>query len=148
MIGARFAGAQDGRGDPRDAGNIPAEFAANSTPLKGNRRTPRGVQTFTPGAPSGDTHGRVVGAMELREATDLIRHTLVLALIVSAPMLLIGLAVGIIVSLVQAVTQIQEQTLTFIPKIVAMVAAAILLMPWIGHRLVEYSAAMFMNGSP
>ena len=86
--------------------------------------------------------------MELREATDLIRHTLLLALIVSAPMLLIGLAVGIIVSLIQAVTQIQEQTLTFIPKIVAMVAAAILLMPWIGHRLVEYSAAMFMNGSP
>jgi flagellar biosynthetic protein FliQ len=84
--------------------------------------------------------------MDLDQATELIRHTLLLALIVSAPMLLIGLLVGIVVSLLQAVTQIQEQTLTFVPKIAAMVAAAILLMPWIGHRLLEYSAAMFLNG--
>ena len=84
--------------------------------------------------------------MNLDQATELIRHTLLLALIVSAPMLLIGLGVGIIVSLLQAVTQIQEQTLTFVPKIAAMVAAAVLLMPWIGHRLLEYSAAMFLNG--
>ena len=84
--------------------------------------------------------------MDLDQATELIRHTLLLALIVSAPMLLIGLLVGIVVSLLQAVTQIQEQTLTFVPKIAAMVAAAILLMPWIGHRLLEYSAAMFQNG--
>ena len=84
--------------------------------------------------------------MNLDEATELIRHTLVLALIVSAPMLLIGLGVGILVSLLQAVTQIQEQTLTFIPKIAAMVAAAIILMPWIGQRLIEYSAAMFSTG--
>ena len=84
--------------------------------------------------------------MDLDQATELIRHTLLLALIVSAPMLLIGLLVGIVVSLLQAVTQIQEQTLTFVPKIAAMVAAAILLMPWIGHRLLEYSSAMFLNG--
>ena len=69
-----------------------------------------------------------------------------LALLVSAPMLLIGLIVGILVSLLQAVTQIQEQTLTFVPKIAAMVVAAILLMPWIGNRLLEYSAAMFLAG--
>jgi flagellar biosynthetic protein FliQ len=68
---------------------------------------------------------------------------LILALIISAPMLLIGLVVGVLVSLFQAVTQIQEQTLTFIPKISAMVAAAILLMPWIGQRLLHYAAAMF-----
>jgi len=84
--------------------------------------------------------------MTLSEATELIRQTLILALIVSAPMLVIGLVVGVIVSLLQAVTQIQEQTLTFVPKIVAMVAAAVLLMPWIGHRLLEYSAQMFMYG--
>jgi flagellar biosynthetic protein FliQ len=58
-------------------------------------------------------------------------------------MLCIGLVVGVIVSLFQAVTQIQEQTLTFVPKIVAMVASAILLMPWIAHRLIEYTSAMF-----
>jgi flagellar biosynthetic protein FliQ len=83
--------------------------------------------------------------VNLDQAMDLVRSTLILALIVSAPMLIIGLLVGIIVSMLQAVTQIQEQTLSFIPKIAAMVASAILLMPWISHRLIEYSAAMFSN---
>ena len=85
--------------------------------------------------------------MGIDEATEIVRHTLVLALIVSAPMLLIGLVVGIAVSLFQAVTQIQEQTLTFIPKIVSMIAAAILLLPWIGERLLDYSAVMFGGGA-
>jgi flagellar biosynthetic protein FliQ len=84
--------------------------------------------------------------MDLPQATDLIRHTLLLALTIAAPMLVIGLLVGVVVSLLQAVTQIQEQTLSFVPKIVAMVAASILLMPWIAHRLLEYAAAMFGNG--
>ena len=77
--------------------------------------------------------------MDTGQAVDLVRHTLLLALTISAPMLLIGLVVGIVVSLLQAVTQIQEQTLSFIPKIVAMVAAAILLMPWTAQRLMDYS---------
>ena len=62
--------------------------------------------------------------MSLDTATELIRQTLVLALIVSAPMLVIGVVVGVIVSLLQAITQIQEQSLSFVPKIVAMVASA------------------------
>jgi flagellar biosynthesis protein FliQ len=81
--------------------------------------------------------------MSLAQATDLVRQTLILALIISSPMLVIGLVVGVVVSLLQAVTQIQEQTLTFVPKIVAMVASTILLMPWIAHRLMEYTAMMF-----
>ena len=84
--------------------------------------------------------------MNVDQATDLIRQTLLLALVISAPMLLIGLAVGIIVSLFQAVTQIQEQTLTFIPKIAAMTVAAIVLMPWIAQRLLEYTSHMFSVG--
>ena len=83
--------------------------------------------------------------MSIDQATDLIRQSLMLALIVSAPMLLIGLCVGIVVSLLQAITQIQEQTLAFIPKIVSMVVAAIVLMPWIGHRLLEYTAIVLSN---
>ena len=61
-------------------------------------------------------------------------------------LLVIILAVGIIVSLFQAVTQIQEQTLTFIPKIAAMTVAAIVLMPWIAQRLLEYTSTMFTVG--
>jgi flagellar biosynthesis protein FliQ len=86
--------------------------------------------------------------MELDQATDLVRHTLILAVIISAPMLIIGLLVGVVLSLVQAVTQIQEQTLTFVPKIVAMFAAAIVLMPWISTRLMEYTSAMFGGLTP
>ena len=84
--------------------------------------------------------------MDTGQAVDLVRHTLIMALIVSAPMLIIGLVVGIVISLVQAVTQIQEQTLSFVPKIAAMVAAAIFLLPWIGQRLLEYTAQMFSSG--
>jgi flagellar biosynthesis protein FliQ len=84
--------------------------------------------------------------MSLDQATDLIRNALVLALIISGPMLIIGLVVGVVVSLVQAVTQIQEQTLTFVPKTVAMFAAVIIMMPWIAHRLMEFAGTMFMDG--
>ena len=85
--------------------------------------------------------------MNLDQATDLIQHSLVLALLISGPMLIIGLVVGVLVSLFQAVTQIQEQTLTFIPKITSMVLAAVLLMPWIGHRLLEYTSTMFSDAA-
>jgi len=81
--------------------------------------------------------------MDLDQASELVRETLLLALMTAAPMLLIGLVVGIIVSLFQAVTQIQEQTLTFIPKITAMVAAAIVMLPWTTHRLMIYARTMF-----
>ena len=84
--------------------------------------------------------------MSSEQASQLIRDTLLLALSIASPMLLIGLSVGIFVSLLQAVTQIQEQTLSFIPKIVAMVVSAIALMPWMSHRLVIYAAAMFVTG--
>lgn len=84
--------------------------------------------------------------MDLEQATTLVRQTLMLTLIIAGPMLLIGLAVGVLISLLQTITQIQEQTLTFVPKIVAMVGAAIILGPWIGHQLLTYAAAMFASG--
>lgn len=84
--------------------------------------------------------------LTLDQATDLVRQTLILALLISAPMLVIGLIVGTIVSLLQAVTQIQEQTLTFLPKIAAMIGAAVLLMPWIAQRLLDYAVAVFSTG--
>ena len=73
-------------------------------------------------------------------------QALIVTIKVSGPFLIAGLAVGLLISVFQAVTQIQEQTLTFVPKIAAMFAAAILLMPWIGTRLVEYTAAMLLTG--
>jgi len=84
--------------------------------------------------------------MSVDQASDLLRETLMVAMLIAAPLLLIGLAVGLFVSLIQAVTQIQEQTLVFVPKIAAMALTAVFLMPWLATRLMEYAAAMFGGG--
>ncbi len=76
-------------------------------------------------------------------ALDLGRETLMMMLIISAPLLMIGLIVGVLVSILQAVTQIQEMTLTFVPKIIIMVLAAVVLMPWYLQRLMAYAIEMF-----
>jgi len=83
--------------------------------------------------------------MSFEQASELIRNALTVALIISAPLLLIGLAVGVIVALLQAVTQIQEQALSFVPKIIAMVVAAIVLLPWMGQRLVIYAQQLWLR---
>jgi flagellar biosynthetic protein FliQ len=81
--------------------------------------------------------------MDLSAALDIGRDTLLLALLVSAPILLIGLVVGLLISIVQAVTQLQEQTLVFVPKIIAMMIAMAIFMPWIAQQLLDYSRSMF-----
>ena len=58
------------------------------------------------------------------------------------PILMVGLAVGLTVSIFQAVTQIQEQTLTFVPKILAMGVTLMVIVPWIGGRLIEFTMRM------
>ncbi|GIP52249.1 MULTISPECIES: flagellar biosynthesis protein FliQ [Paenibacillus] len=64
---------------------------------------------------------------------------------VSAPMLIIGLVVGLIVSIFQATTQIQEQTLAFVPKIVAVLLALLMFGPWILTTLVDFTYSIFNN---
>ncbi|RCX21295.1 flagellar biosynthetic protein FliQ [Fontibacillus phaseoli] len=64
---------------------------------------------------------------------------------VSAPMLVIGLVVGLIVSIFQATTQIQEQTLAFVPKIVAVLLALLLFGPWILSTLVDFTYGILNN---
>ena len=78
-------------------------------------------------------------------AIELIRRALMLALMVSAPMLITALLVGIVVSLIQAVTQLQEQTLTFIPKLVALALVFVLTLPWILMRLIDYLIGILQN---
>ncbi len=81
--------------------------------------------------------------MDLQTALDLGRDAMLLVLTLSAPVLAIGMIVGLAVSLVQAVTQLQEQTLTFVPKIAAMAIAAILFVPWITTKMLEFAAELF-----
>ena len=77
------------------------------------------------------------------DAIDAVRETFLLILVVSAPILVVGLLVGLAISIVQAVTPIQEQTLVFVPKILAMIAVGIALFSWIAMKLMEFSAEMF-----
>jgi flagellar biosynthetic protein FliQ len=65
-----------------------------------------------------------------------------LALMLAAPMLLFGLVAGLIVSIFQAVTQVHEMTLTFIPKILAVVLSLFLFLPWMTNKIVDYTAAL------
>ena len=71
-------------------------------------------------------------------AVDLIRHALTLALFTAAPLLLTALVIGVLVSLGQAITQIQEQTLTFLPKLVALAVVFLITLPWVISQLVGY----------
>ncbi len=73
------------------------------------------------------------------------RHAIEVTLLVSAPMLGLGLLVGILISLFQAVTQIQEMTLVFVPKIVAVMVALIVFSPWIIRMMVGFTARIFMD---
>lgn len=73
------------------------------------------------------------------------RHAIEITLLVSAPMLGLGLLVGIMISLFQAVTQIQEMTLVFVPKIVAVMVALILFSPWMIRMLTNFTARVLMD---
>lgn len=72
-------------------------------------------------------------------AIDLFKSTVMFALYVVAPFLAVTLIVGLIASLIQSVTSMQEQTLTFIPKLLALAALMLLLTPWLLRALSEFT---------
>lgn len=80
---------------------------------------------------------------ELTDALDLGREALITTLIVAGPILLSGLLVGLVVSLLQTLTQLQDQTFSIVPKIVAMMAAALFFVPWLATQLIEYTQQAF-----
>tara|TARA_B100000686_G_scaffold259253_1_gene271691 strand:+ start:750 stop:1025 length:276 start_codon:yes stop_codon:yes gene_type:complete len=83
--------------------------------------------------------------MEPQQAIDLGREAMSMALLVSAPVLLVGIGVGLLIGLLQALTQIQDQTLSFVPKILAMLTAFAIGLPWLIQRMVEYSGTLISN---
>lgn len=76
---------------------------------------------------------------------DLAKSTLITALMICAPALLVGMCVGLLVSFFQTITSLQEQTLTIVPKMLAVLTTIVLLMPWILGTLREYAATLFSN---
>ena len=71
------------------------------------------------------------------------KQALFLSLILTGPPVLIAMLVGLVISIIQATTQIQEQTLTFVPKLVAVVVTLALAGPWMMLQLIAYTASIF-----
>lgn len=74
---------------------------------------------------------------------QLVRDTIQMALLLSAPVLLVGLIVGVGISILQVVTSIQDATLSFVPRIAVMVVAGLVLMPWMMERVTAFTIHLF-----
>lgn len=83
--------------------------------------------------------------MNSQTVLNLGQAALEVMLLVSGPMLVVALVVGLLVSILQAATQINEMTLSFIPKILALFATLLLLGPWMLATLVDYTQRLIMN---
>jgi flagellar biosynthesis protein FliQ len=83
--------------------------------------------------------------MTVDQAAELTRSAVALVLLLGAPIMLMAILVGLAISILQAVTQLQDQTLSFVPKIIAMALAGLVLLPWMMHRAVEYATEIFNN---
>ncbi len=75
----------------------------------------------------------------------LARNAVEITLLISLPMLGLGLVVGLLVSIFQAVTQIQEMTLTFVPKIIAVLIGLLVAFPWMMNKMVDYTRDIIVN---
>jgi flagellar biosynthesis protein FliQ len=76
---------------------------------------------------------------------DLARNAIMVALLLCGPMLVVALVVGLTVSVVQAVTQIQEQTLAFVPKLFAVAAVFLIALPWMLQVMIKYTTELFRS---
>lgn len=76
---------------------------------------------------------------------DMLVHALQLSLLIAAPMLGFGLVIGLVISIFQSVTSIQEMTLTFIPKIIGVVVAVMVFAPWMLDKIMAYTIDLFTN---
>ncbi|OKY74590.1 MAG: EscS/YscS/HrcS family type III secretion system export apparatus protein [Desulfobulbaceae bacterium DB1] len=79
------------------------------------------------------------------EAVTLGQNAISITLLLSAPLLLVGMVVGLLVALFQATTQIQEMTLTFVPKIVAVMLALLFFSSWMLIKLSDYTSNLFLS---
>tara|TARA_R110002111_G_scaffold89227_1_gene138875 strand:+ start:34 stop:297 length:264 start_codon:yes stop_codon:yes gene_type:complete len=83
--------------------------------------------------------------MDASTAIDLCRSTLLTAVVIASPMLIVGMAAGLAVGLLQALTQIQDQTVSFVPKLLAMAAVLVACLPWLMTRIVDFTRIIFEN---
>ena len=83
--------------------------------------------------------------MNVHVIMQLGRDTLVTTALIVSPLLLVAVVVGLGITVLQTITNIREQTLTFVPKLAAVLLATVILMPWLIGTLVKFTAALLMN---
>lgn len=83
--------------------------------------------------------------MDFGFAVQLLRNGVLQVLFSAAPILITGMVVGLLVAIIQATTSLQEQTLSFVPKIAAVLAVLLLLGPWIGQLFLQYTKNLFLQ---
>lgn len=83
--------------------------------------------------------------MPVAMVVDLARSAMMLAFTLAGPLLLVSVGVGLVISILQAVTQIQEQTLTFVPKLFAVAVVMLILMSWMLQNLVRYTTELLRS---
>jgi flagellar biosynthetic protein FliQ len=81
--------------------------------------------------------------MNSSEVLEIGKNGILVLMQISLPILLVALIVGLVISLIQALTQIQEATLSFVPKIIAISLALLLFIPMMGSKLMEYTEGLF-----
>ena len=86
--------------------------------------------------------------MTPNDVISIAKQTVIYTLLVASPMLLAGLLVGVIISIFQAVTSIQDITLTFIPKILAVMLIALFFFPWMMNMMISYTYSLYSDFSP
>lgn len=83
--------------------------------------------------------------MDIDRLIALGQDAILITLLTSAPMLVAGMVVGLLISIVQSVTQIQEITLSFVPKIVVVLVAFVIFLPWMSDLVVEYMQELLLG---
>ena len=83
--------------------------------------------------------------MTVDSASELCRNAIYLALLISLPMMLAAMFIGLLISIGQAVTQLQEQTLSFVPKLVIMILVALLTLPWSMSLMDSYAYDLYTS---
>lgn len=86
--------------------------------------------------------------MEGEQIVAILRHTLETALWMGAPLLIIATVVSLLINVVQVLTSLQETTISTVPRLFAVAAATILLMPWMVHRIAGFTVQLFSDFRP
>ena len=86
--------------------------------------------------------------MGSEHVVEMMRRTLMTAVWMGAPLLIIATVVGLLINVVQVLTSLQETTVSTVPRLFAVAAATVLLMPWMAHRLATFTMQMFSDFQP